>query len=175
MLADAWERQPGTAAGQGLRGSASQQRADLLEVAPVGGLVRHHPAELAVHRIVEDGTPEAVAVQRLDELGAQPQVPQPAGPLRRGRRRERGGSTLMTSAPRSARISAASGPATNAEKSTTRNPASSPIPERRAASGGAASPRGARGDSSPRWGVRGDEIPLERGVRGVAPPGPAQR
>ena len=35
-----------------------------------------------------------------------------------------GGSTLTTSAPRSARISAASGPATNAEKSTTRRPAS---------------------------------------------------
>ena len=33
---------------------------------------------------------------------------------------------MMTSAPRSARISAASGPATNAEKSTTRRPARRP-------------------------------------------------
>jgi hypothetical protein len=90
VLADAREHQPGTAASQRLRGSAAQQRADLLEVAPVGGLVRHHPAELAVHRIVEDGTTEAVPVHRLDELGEEPEAPQPAGPLRRGRGRERG-------------------------------------------------------------------------------------
>ena len=73
MLADAGEHQPGTAAGHGLGGSAAQQGADLLEVAPVGGLVGHHPAQLAVHRIVQDGAAETVAVQRLDELGEGPQ------------------------------------------------------------------------------------------------------
>jgi len=68
VLADSGEHQPRTAD----RGPASQQGADLLEVAPVGGLVRRHPAELAVHRIVEDGAAEAVPVQRLDELGEEP-------------------------------------------------------------------------------------------------------
>jgi hypothetical protein len=86
VLADSREHQPRTVG----HGPASQQRADLLEVAPVGGLVRHHPPELAVHRIIEDGTPEAVPVQRLNGLGEEPEIPQPAGPLRRGRRRERG-------------------------------------------------------------------------------------
>ena len=57
----------------------------------------------------------------------------PAGRRRWRRRRARmasppGGSTLITSAPRSARTSAASGPATNAEKSTTRRPSSRAAP-----------------------------------------------
>ena len=59
MLPDAGQHQARPAVG--VR-PAAQERADLLEVAPVGGLVGHDPTELAVHRVVEDPAPERVAV-----------------------------------------------------------------------------------------------------------------
>ena len=62
VLADPGQHQAGAV---GWRGAAADERADLLEVAPVGGLVADHPAELPVHRVIEDGAAEVVAAGRL--------------------------------------------------------------------------------------------------------------
>ena len=50
-------------------GTGAQERPDLLEVTPVGGLVGRHPTQLAVDRVVEDAAAELVAVERVDALG----------------------------------------------------------------------------------------------------------
>ena len=88
-------------------GTAAQQRADLLEVAPVGGRVVRRAPELAVDGVVEDPPAEPVPVERrrparraapavaqplahsLRRRGRQRRLqrpPRPAGPRRRRRR-----------------------------------------------------------------------------------------
>ena len=86
-----------------------------------------------------------------------------------------GGSTLITSAPRSASTSAASGPATNAEKSSTRTPASSRGPVPRGGGGRRAPARVAAPSGTTEIGVAEHDVvvaPLgPRGGRGRSRPG----
>ena len=101
-----------------------------------GGLVDAQPLGHADPEVVQHdvGPPDQPLDDRAAASGAEVEGQAALAPLAGGHGvgggraspRPRGGSTLMTSAPRSARTWAASGPATNAEKSTTRTPSSRP-------------------------------------------------